>query len=69
MQELMKEFNRKIESIKFSLDKNDGVIASQNTEAISSDIKTQSAIDVKIAGRSYSERIRYGAEICKWRIT
>ena len=31
----MKEFNRKIESIKFSLDKNDGVIASQNTEAIS----------------------------------
>ena len=29
----MKEFNRKIESIKFSLDKNDGVIASQNTEA------------------------------------
>ena len=35
MEELMKEFNRKIESIKFSLDKNDGVIASQNTEAIS----------------------------------
>ena len=35
MEELTKEFNRKIQSIKFSLDKNDEVIASQNTEAIS----------------------------------
>ena len=35
MEELTKEFNGKIQSIKFSLDKNDEMKASQNTEAIS----------------------------------
>ena len=35
MEGLTKEFNGKIQSIKFSLDKNDEVIASENTEAIS----------------------------------
>ena len=48
MEELTKEFNGKIQSIKFSLDKN---------EEERSDIKTRSAVDVKIAGRSHSERI------------
>ena len=35
MEELTKEFNGKIQSIKFSLEKNDEMKASQNTEAIS----------------------------------
>ena len=35
MEELTKELNGKIRSLKFSLGKNDEVIASQNTEAIS----------------------------------
>lgn len=35
MEELTKEFNGKILSLRFSLTKNDEVIASQNAEAIS----------------------------------
>ena len=66
MEELTKEFNGKIQSIKFSLEKK---WWNESLSKHRSDIKTRSAIDVKIAGRSHSERIHYVAEICKWRIT